>query len=335
MGKFKVGDKVVPTENDAETVNRHWNRHFKSEYGDAPFYFVISSDGDSVDVSNVKEGPYIVSWLASRFELVPAWQPKVGDKVRYKQKDLGEGTVIEIVDGGYVKVDTHGMFKICTERLSDIEPIPTTPAAPVVAQAQPSALKIEAGRYYKTRDGRKVGPMERFDSDSLTDGSGKLWTDDGDRYFFDDRGGDTDLVALWEDVANDNAEPARFKVGDIVMDRESVDRDKAVVRAVDGNRFTIEWFDDGKPNGTTGSWPFDDFDLVEQPSTLSIVALIEDGQPKPATKPKVHADQASATAEASRLALEHPGQRFGVFVLADSKIAERYETTVLATRLVA
>ncbi|PWE52337.1 hypothetical protein DEM27_31790 [Metarhizobium album] len=47
----------------------------------------------------------------------------------------------------------------------------------------------------------------------------------------------------------------------------------------------------------------------------AIVALIEDGQPKPAARPYIHNTVGAATAEANRLAAKHKGQEFGVYVL--------------------
>lgn len=51
------------------------------------------------------------------------------------------------------------------------------------------------------------------------------------------------------------------------------------------------------------------------PTKPAIVCLIENGQPRPSDEPHVHADRASAAAEASRLAKKHTGKRFGVYEL--------------------
>lgn len=43
-------------------------------------------------------------------------------------------------------------------------------------------MRIEGGKYYRTRDGRKVGPMERFGFSGNfrdTPGNGKYWSDSG------------------------------------------------------------------------------------------------------------------------------------------------------------
>lgn len=52
-------------------------------------------------------------------------------------------------------------------------------------------------------------------------------------------------------------------------------------------------------------------------STPAIVALIENGQPKPAARPFVHSDREDATKEAKRLADKHKGHEFGVYELVD------------------
>ena len=61
-------------------------------------------------------------------------------------------------------------------------------------------MQIEAGKYYKTRDGRKVGPMIReSDGDFMAnhpDGGGTIsWKPDGVRYKM--REPETDLIAEW------------------------------------------------------------------------------------------------------------------------------------------
>ena len=65
-------------------------------------------------------------------------------------------------------------------------------------------LKLEAGKYYKTRDGRKVGPMRELDrnktdwpwTDKLEDMPDQRYTDDGKEI---GTGSDFDLIAEWQD----------------------------------------------------------------------------------------------------------------------------------------
>lgn len=54
----------------------------------------------------------------------------------------------------------------------------------------------------------------------------------------------------------------------------------------------------------------------------AIVALVKDGKPRPSTYPHVHADVASATKEAERLARNNPGQEFAVYQRVAGRIAE-------------
>lgn len=295
------------------------------------------------------------------------WQPKVGERVRCIQGTsiVDEGKVYTVVAGKYAPsgnntffVDTgwqHGALDYSTDYF---EPITEKPTAPVAGQAQPAALKIEAGRYYKTRDGRKVGPMKKWRDSShpwvsdfpntTKDPYVLLFKPDGSNYELRH----LDLVALWEESANDNAaaptaaesKPSdakpKFKVGDRVRLARNF-FGVALIGATGtvgaGGMYDsfvdIVWDKGGLTNGQLDGGYFpDNFDLEPIPTAPAIVALIEGGQPKPATKPKVHADQASATAEAERLALAYPGQQFGVFVLADSKIADEVITKTAVLR---
>ena len=77
-------------------------------------------------------------------------------------------------------------------------------------------LKIEAGKFYRTRDGRKVGPMRVWVSEDGTfdDGSddGEYWGSDGlhaEGIKIYDHKPDRDLIAEWTD------EPARKHFTDL------------------------------------------------------------------------------------------------------------------------
>lgn len=90
--------------------------------------------------------------------------------------------------------------------------VSAAPAAPV---AEP--LTIQAGRFYKTRDGRKVGPMvlsEVVDCQSGKNGEKYTWSDiesgntytDVGRYAWDTtREHENDLVAEWPDTTTNVA----------------------------------------------------------------------------------------------------------------------------------
>lgn len=268
---------------------------------------------------------------------------KVGDRVKLKKghgmaqwnrRDGDTGVVTENSCAPFIRWDRDGEVWAAAEQELQL----ATPA-----------LTVEAGKFYKTRDGRKVGPIRRAQKRNdpwpwkshewlvtyyyKNDG----FSCPGSAHLHQDR---DDLVAEWEEPAvavaasNDNGTVKRNvpNVGDFVTQRSWHSGFYEVTR-IDGENLWIKM--DGindLRDDLKSEW------IVRrdtQKATPAIVALIENGQPKPATKPKVHTDQASATKEAERLALAHPGQRFGVFILADSKIAERYEEKVWATRLVA
>jgi len=277
--KFKVGDVIVPTEQDAKRVNEHWDSCFKAEHGDAPFYYVVGIDGDTVELSNVKDGLWLVSWLARRFE---PWKPKVGDRVRFTDKcdkhwwfgphtrhkegvivgstswdGFGEGVEFD------VNVDGEGTGHVALEQ---IEPLP------VVAQAQPAAtpapLQIQAGGFYKTRDGRKVGPMKASSWGGFYDESRSItaqrWEKDGS--YIAGQTTQLDLIAEWLDdpaapaateaASNDNAEPAtpKFKVGDRVVCRNYLSDGEDCYGtvsdvSVDGRRVYADDWTVGDPSG--------------------------------------------------------------------------------------
>lgn len=195
---------------------------------------------------------------------------------------------------------------------------------------EPSAatLKIEAGKFYKTRDGRKVGPVglrARYGSDGPYRIYG-LWNYLENGLVGTISNGDhkDDLIAEWIDEpvskpSNDNAQP-KFKVGDRVKCLRNYPGQftagKEYVVATD--HFGREYesvkvkFDDA--GSTENGWLPEFFELVAP--TTTIVALIEDGQPKPSSTPHVHASTGAAEKEAKRLAAKYKGKQFGVFTLS-------------------
>lgn len=184
-----------------------------------------------VDTQRDEYGPF------SREE----WVPKVGERVRFVRDSTAGGarfgwtgqTGVAVSEVRHsprygasidVKLDSTDLGFNPAAYLSDIEPLP------VAAEAQPSgqsigALKIEAGKFYRTRDGRKVGPMEdqgwQDGEPWTTNDTMRYWSNDGTRADGSHYESD-DLIAEWVDepavqaatVANDNAAPAKFRVGD-------------------------------------------------------------------------------------------------------------------------
>ncbi len=191
-------------------------------------------------------------------------------------------------------------------------------------------LKIEAGKFYKTRDGRKVGPV-RLKAIYGSDGPYRI---DGSWNYLENglvgsiSNGDhkDDLIAEWIDEpvskpSNDNAKP-KLKVGDRVEItandnyRVSFVGSFGTVKAAPANAaagFRVE-LDDGR------EFPFWPSEMTVRPSsalptTTAIVALIESGQPKPSSTPHVHTSEVAAHKEATRLAAKYKGKKFGVFTL--------------------
>jgi hypothetical protein len=195
-----------------------------------------------------------------------------------------------------------------------------------------ATLKIEAGKFYKTRDGRKVGPLIsnwcdnehwpfRWPEQTMyykpngfsCPGSAHLHRDADD------------IIAEWIDepvakASNDNTQP-KFKVGDRVEItandnyRVSFVGSFGTIKTVPTNAaagFRVE-LDDGR------EFPFWPSEMTVRPSsappTTTIVALIENGQPKPSSTPHVHASTGAAEKEAKRLAAKYKGKQFGVFTL--------------------
>lgn len=249
---------------------------------------------------------------------------KIGDKVR---RNIGsgyndglqegdEGVVMSFDGNGiYVKADKSGKIGWhCKEYLAVVAPATT-------------GLRIEAGKFYKMRDGRKVGPLSKYDIDSWEckniEWAGLLWRNNGQRYYRDNPEGD--LIAEWVDERVDAG--GGFKAGDRIRlisnpsgDSNIGDEYTAVARssASMGASGSVHFRDkSGDVSWRPGSY----FELVKpQPA---IVCLIENDQPKPATRPYVHADRASANKEANRLAGQHKSQEFGVYELVSTAKQER------------
>ncbi|UYE95831.1 hypothetical protein KNLIENLN_00018 [Sinorhizobium phage NV1.1.1] len=334
---FKAGDKVRCIDAEGTTVVS-----FGKEYE------VAEVDGEylQVLVDGSERGMY-----AYRFELVEQpWQPKVGDRVRrvkgssmsteHGSHEAGFVGIIADIDDDYGKVfvfeNGHRGYA------NQYEPLP------VAAEAQP-ALRIEAGKFYRTRDGRKVGPMRvyggggldrsfvfgqvaAFTAPDLEDERvGGSYTSNG-TWLTSSGHSPYDLIAEWVDepavvpavavaatACNDNApvaSDAKFKVGDEVR-HKSLGYEGTIKEILDGEIARTYW----PKKGWGASDPFEDLELISAsaPEPTAIVALIEDGQPLPATRPHVHADVTAAIKEAERLAGLRRGQRFGVYVLHDTR----------------
>lgn len=290
-------------------------------------------------------------WAYAQSELEP-WQPKVGDRVRMTRvvddhKADCAATVICTDDGDSqpiaIKFDiaqpwAHTARGQAGDRqaywvsVEDIEPV--TDAAPVEA---PAKLKIAAGKFYKTSLGKKVGPMKSSLDRWYVLGELGTWNFDGTashhhRPTAEDLG---HLISEWVDepvatVANDNSAESRpkFKAGDRVRCLKNADGQFTAGKVYE---VAADFFAESRGHvlikrddrgSTANGWGPEHFELAT-PTNPAIVALIEDGQPKPSQRPFVHADEASASKEAARLAGLHKGQKFGVYVLTQTVSEER------------
>lgn len=129
---------------------------------------------------------------------------KLGDRVRRIDEShfpLGFGRIGEeyqvlgVEQGGIVVVDGYAAASVDSFELV---------RAP---------LKLEAGKYYRTRDGRKVGPMEFHSDVGLIEklGDGRIWSTNGEFVGSPER--DVDLIAEWVDEPK-KGEPAPMVLRD-------------------------------------------------------------------------------------------------------------------------
>ncbi len=104
-------------------------------------------------------------------------------------------------------------------------------------EVEKEVLKIEAGKYYKTRDGRKVGPMvkwrdtvdnpwEQKGGSCEFDSDGDLWADDGTSKY-----NCPDLISEWQD---ETPSPIRT-----VTRREPVQGNYGIVSITKNNKVMI------------------------------------------------------------------------------------------------
>jgi hypothetical protein len=150
-------------------------------------------------------------FLVREIEPAPA-KLKVGDRVRY----VGENDTAFYTNGkDYAVVKADG-DRYVLEDNQNAGPHHWSEVAMAGQFIPAPPLQIETGRFYKTRDGRKVGPMRKYDYNSWTDiENGYLWREDGLRYFESDRG-NFDLIAQWPtEPANDN--PAQPTIGTAIV----------------------------------------------------------------------------------------------------------------------
>ena len=254
MGKLKVGDRVRAVHSSGLGL-----------FLAGKEYEVLGVRDEKITAIN--ERGQRDSWGEVHFEHLPvaAQTFKVGDRVRLtanegEGRDSGAIGVIEKITNDYARVLFDAPFNGWGETGRNWHA--------QLSRLLAAPLKIEAGKYYRTRDGRKVGPVTGWGGYYVADGmhynsSGECgWC--GRHTPADDWRDAHDLIAEWVD------EPV-----------------KAAAHVA-------------KP---------------------AIVALIENGQPKPSVAPFVHANETLAAREAARLASLQKGKEFGVYVMAQ-KVSE-------------
>ncbi|MBZ9659819.1 hypothetical protein LB523_12255 [Mesorhizobium sp. ESP-6-4] len=334
----KVGDRVKCIDKDEAPFGR-FGKIIEDDQSGIP-YLVAFEDFD--DGSGWSSNEY---WLAAdQVELASTrLEFKVGDRVRYCGKSTEYNEPQKIGAIGTVR-NREGLHKTTTVYWDLNGPQPSrnvyTDNLEHFAVAPASAtLRIEAGKFYKTRDGRKVGPMEPEDDGWTGDHGRRMYLTNGERYFSFDRGGDDQLIAEWQDKP---VAAPKFKVGDRVKFRDDygtscAGKEATVVKiGVWGGGEGVQ-VDQGC--GAAGISTEDEKDL--RPVTVSsiadivarhsasgtaIVAVLENGQPRPASQPFVHGSAVLAEQEAMRLANANRGKEFGVYTLgAVTKVEKTYE----------
>jgi hypothetical protein len=334
MSKFKVGDRVrLAADNDGFGLVGDTGSVMKENCGaeDARIKFDVERKGNHEWLVPWNKLQHIytscaaaeVDNLAAEYG-APKAKFKVGDRVAVDWSHpmwVGEA-VVESVDNGIaiVKYDNGKSGGFPLKHLTLIAVAPAT-----------ATLRIEAGKFYKTRDGRKVGPYHHAFSD--------IWRvgEDHSTAVFEDgttnrngRKTDADLVAEWTD------EPAaKFKVGDKV----GCTTNKAtnyIIKKVNGDLVNVAAI---HSNGSEATYTYDNqdagiffhlpptsiADIVARHSQTgtAIVCLLENGKPKPSTVPFVHGDAKAAEREALRLANVHKGREFGVYTLGEVRKVEK------------
>lgn len=312
--RFKVGDWVRSLVNwgDIEAGKIYQIPHLD---GDGEPWFTPDGTGGWSDYLTLDE--------------IEPWQPRVGERVRivnprhdFKRGHKGREFTVDEQHGSY---DGEPAFVGYPESrpyiwtASELEPV----ASAVTTPEKTATIKIVADKFYKTRDGRKVGPAFIFGNIATFGNAGNyasaVWSDDGRSSSRDDKLSlkDNDIIAEWIDepvakASNDNAKP-KFKVGDIVTPSHGWSKDNATVTQIKDGRVSVRW--NNVASGSENGWREDELSPVLPRPTTTIVALIEDGQPKPSSTPHVHTSAAAAEKEAKRLAAKYKGQQFGVFTL--------------------
>ena len=268
---------------------------------------------------------------------------KIGDRVR-ALRSCGAGGFV----AGGVYIVKHAYFEGAHHRISvEVDSVGSTTNGwiaenfellPVAANAQPAPLTIQAGAYYRTRDGRKVGPMDGpsqwlgqwFDRSVSVSSQG--WFSNG--AFIEGCNSPLDLIAEWVDEpinlreevesgrmsvdearahvgldpaavagSNENGTP-KFRGGDRVRDI-SYENLLATVVAAQGDKVGVHYDGDPAPSKPI-MFPAADYVLVEtsqSPTTGFTVPHFDDEDVGPDSKlvVSISADTNALDAEIDRV----------------------------------
>lgn len=229
--------------------------------------------------------------------------------------------------------DDNGRAFDCQESHDDLI---AEAEAPTPAKGNPAAqvdnLADEYGGGAKRGPKFKVG--DRIVANTTSGGrafiKGNFYTVkqvDGDAIRADNERGEFDG---WAAKFFDLAPATKFKVGDRVRNAIPGNDYTAdgIITSVSDAGIRVKWDDAGWMDGDL-IWGESELRLVA-PATSGnptlIVALIENGQPKPTTRPYIHRSREAATAEAKRLAGKHKGKEFGVYEFVSSASAAPAKT---------
>lgn len=336
--EFKVGDKVTPKTNIGEffTVGKTYEIVRVSPSG----MFTMTDDKrpHPVDANHSTDA----AWLTANFNVVPATlDVQVGKTYRARNGDkIGPMEAPRI--GDWIHLITHqfdgkGWYAGGRYSLFDSDPLDLIAEWP---------LTVEVGKTYLTADGERVGPMRVSARAFGYPGGGRLWRADGLRYFAYDRGKGADIVAeapepapepaktatlgdiLATAIASNDNGASKFKVGDRVRFHAGYGGRAAGKEAtvIVVSSYGVQVDRGGRWGVSTESPRNLELVTVAKPHS-AIVAIIENGVPRPNPRPYVHDNRESAATEAARLAGIKPGSDFGVYELVGTHRAEKPKST--------
>lgn len=248
VGKFGIGVHVVDDVGDVGVIvgKRKGERQVDYDrYGKiwVPKFRLAVATNDNATTATPSISPEIVVndySGAADGENSSEWVPKVGDRVRFKDRFVsGDGVIVAEAQessfdwtvkpdtdaGGYFYKDGRFDYRTRLFASASLEPLPVAEQPAAAPEATTTGLTIEAGKSYRTRDGRKAGPLEDYESqDTLSgyvegDSSVRVWYIEGGKHRFNEA--NIDLVAEWVEPAAEAVEaPAteqpKFKAGDKV-----------------------------------------------------------------------------------------------------------------------